>query len=262
MPAPKLPATISLQTVRDDLVFTEARLSADKNAKDLAAPLRKVIGKWTAVNTTQLECWDAQTRADALVTAADDDIDDFVDRLSAAVLPLVNNDRSAPLYTLYFAMSPSELKRPVLGAELELVRAWEAHLKKQTEKALKAFAVELPGLLKAADDAIKARRDADTENASFRKTGDLATFLVDVENARDELFVALDGRRSEKGRPRAWPANFYRKRQPAKVTEEDKAAKAQKAAAAKAKRDAVAEAKAKVKEAEKALRALSKPAKK
>ena len=75
------------------------------------------IVAWTAVNTTQLFLWDAQTRADALVSAADDTLDDLVDRFAGALGAVVSSKRD-PRFTMYFKIAPSELKRPVLGGQL------------------------------------------------------------------------------------------------------------------------------------------------
>ena len=75
----------SLQAVpslpfRDDLVFTCARLLADPNVSSLAKILIALIEDWTTVQSKQFDLWDAITKADALVAAADDNLDDFTAR--------------------------------------------------------------------------------------------------------------------------------------------------------------------------------------
>ena len=79
MSAPALAPSSSLTTFRDDLVFTCARLLADPNVT-LAKVLIALIGDWTMVQTKQFDLWDAITKADALVAAADDNLDDFTAR--------------------------------------------------------------------------------------------------------------------------------------------------------------------------------------
>jgi hypothetical protein len=254
MPAPKLPNTPSLETIRDELVFTQARCLADPDAKDLTADLKKRLAEWHDVHATQLELWDAQAIADARISAADDALDSFIDTFSGAMLAVVGQNRADPRYALYFKAAPSDLKRPVLGAELDTLRGWAAHLAKETDPRLSGLSSQLKKALKAADEAVKARRKADAENEAFRKTGGLATYLADVQKTRDALYVALDARRIERKRARSWPDQAFRKRSAAKPTAAEKATREQRRAAEQARREAIAAAEAQVKAAQKALR--------
>ena len=80
MSAPALAPSSSLTTFRDDLVFTCARLLADPNVSSLAKVLIALIEDWTTVQTKQFDLWDAITKSEALVSAADDNLDDFTAR--------------------------------------------------------------------------------------------------------------------------------------------------------------------------------------
>lgn len=263
MPAPKLVHNASLDTVRRDLVFSRARCKADPKAADQVAVFNALLGKrWSAVNDAQLAAWDAQDESDALVAAADAALDALVARFSAALVGVLGKGYAAhPRYVLYFAIPPSALVRPILGAQLETLRGWLKHLARETDAALAPFAALFAAAVKTAGDAVKARRDADAENAGFRKTGALAAYLSDVAKRRDGVYATLDARRIEDpSAPRHWASGFFRHRPPAASTDADRTARdaereAEKAAAA-AKKQAVADAKAKVKEAQKALRAL------
>ena len=263
MPAPQLPPDASLQSVRDDLVFTIARAGADPAAADGAPPLQALVDAWGAVVDRQLTLWDAQTRADALVAAADDRLDALVDRLSPALLILADQKRTDARYTLYFSVKPSELKRPVLGPQLETIRGWLTHLAAETDPTLKALAKDFQAAVKQAGDAVKARRSADADNDQFRAKGALAKYLDEVRKTRDAVYATLDARPAQQSAlPRAFASGFFRHRKPAAASEAAKAARAEKraadSAAAAARKQAVIEAKAKVTEAQKALRALAK----
>ncbi len=258
MPAPALPATLSLQTCREELVFTQSRGLADPAAKDLVDPITQVLGAWADVHGQQLALWDAQTRADALVAAADDGLDGLVDRFVIALLSVVGQNREDSRYTLYFKVTPSALKQPVLGPELETLKGWSTVLATEKEPALAAFSKELKAGLKRAGEAIKARTKADADNDAFRKTGALATYFGDIATARDTLYLSLETRRVERKKDRSWPNQFFRKRARAKPSGEGQAAKEAKLAEKKAHARAVAEAEAKVKAAQKLLRETKK----
>lgn len=261
MPAPKLPQKVSLQAVREELVFSMARVSAEPKAVDVAPMLAALLASWAGVNEQQLVRWDAQIAADALVSAADDRLDTLVERLSGALLAVVRQKRADPRYRLYFQVTPTELKRPVLGPQLETLRGWLTHLAVETEPVVKAVAAEFPLAVKQAGDAVKARRKADADNEQFRAKGGLATYLREVDKTRDAVYAKLDGRPAKDDTlPRGFAALFFRHRKPAapKASEKDAraAARAAEKAAAEATKQAVTDAKAKVREAQKALKAL------
>lgn len=261
MPAPALPTDASLEIRRDDLVFTRSRASADPAAVDIVPLVAKLLDSWTVVHGQQLVLWDAQTAADALIAAADDRLDGLVDRLSPALLALTKQKRTDAHYTLYFAVAPSQLKRPVLGPQLETIRGWLAHLAKETDPTLVRLHPEFQAAVKQAGDAVKARRKADADNEQFRAKGGLAKYLREVATARDAIYAKLDARPAKDASlPRDFASRFFRHRKPAAPGDAEKQARAEKRAAdkatAEAKEHAVAEAKAKVKEAQKALRAL------
>jgi hypothetical protein len=262
MSAPQIPANSSLQFFREELVFSLGRTAADPAAADLSPQFKDLIDRWGPVNAQQLALWDAQTMADALVAAADDRLDALVDRLSPAVLALTGQKRSDPHYKLYFAVPPAELKRPVLGPELETIRGWLVHLAAETDPTLAALSKEFAAAVKLAGDAVKARRQADADNEQFRAKGALAVYLDDVRKTRDAIFATLEGRPAMAPTlPRDFASRFFRHRKPT-ANGDAKQARAEKRAAeraaAEAKAKAVAEAKAKVKDAQKALRALTK----
>ncbi|XYI02384.1 transposase [Sorangium sp. So ce1128] len=64
-------------------------------------------------------------KATTQVSVADEALDALADAVANTILAEAGNNRSAPLYTLYFGnQRPSDLKRPVLGGQLETMRAW------------------------------------------------------------------------------------------------------------------------------------------
>ncbi len=99
---------------------------------------------------------DASLLARAFVLSADDDLNVLVDDTKNAVLAFVNNDYQAALYKqLFGGHSPSELKRPLLGAQLATMRLWVGPLEATGNAALMAIATRLVAAILKADEAEK-----------------------------------------------------------------------------------------------------------
>jgi hypothetical protein len=260
MPASYLHPDASLDEVRDDLVFLRHRLRRDPRAADLAKSVAALLDQWPAVHAAALAHNDARTEAQGDVGLADDALDARVDAFDNDARHVVAGDRTSPLYELYFPVSPSELKRPVLGDELDTLRDWAKHLKTEESAALRAHAKLLTAELGAADAAVQARDAADAANAAFRATGAYAKYIQKVHATRDRVWSELELRRAKlpAGTPRDWASGFFRPRRQAAPTADELAARA----AAKEARRGLAqqrkEAAAKLREARQTVTALKK----
>ena len=257
MSAPALSATSSLATFRDDLVFTSSRLLADPNVTTLEKRIAALLDDWSVVQTKQYALWDAISKADALVGTADDNLDDFIPTFANAIRTVAGE--KSPTWLLFFKVTPYELATPVLGNELEAMRRWVQLLGKGAEPTLSAFKKPLEKLIHDADAALKARTDAALANEQFRTNGGLAEFFLDMSKQRDGVAAAIDAIAAKsKTLPRNYAARFFRKRT-AKVSVQEKTAKAaKKEAERQVKADAAAvvkAAQAKVKAAMAELRA-------
>ena len=251
MSAPALSSTSSLHTLRDDLVFTSSRLLADPLAAALEKVMAGLLKEWSEVHTEQLQHWDAQAKAEALVGAADDNLDDFIPVFANAVRALPGGEKSAT-WSLFFKVPPYAIAAPVLGDELEAVRRWSQLLGKSKEASLTAHKKQLDKLIASADHATKARNDAALANQHFRTQGKLAAFFERVTKKRDGLAAELTTMATESETlPRNYASRFFRKRT-TKVSAEEKAAKAAKK---EAERQAKAQAEAAVKAAQAKVKA-------
>ena len=130
------------------------------------------------------------SNAQACVDIADENIDDFASRLSKAILTVTKDDRSHPIYLHFFGKkSISVFIRPKLGIELEAVKNWPESLMTSQFSTLQAMAVELGGLILAADAALSARSETQREMRHFRDLG-----------AQHQLFVRVNaGRKKASG---------------------------------------------------------------
>ncbi|MDC3960249.1 hypothetical protein [Polyangium jinanense] len=153
------PHTIAIDEPFDDvdeeLRHTELTAKAYPETAPLAEPfavLRAELRKRKAEEDALL---DAIAFAKALMVAADDVLNVLVDETKKAVLAAYNQDFKAPLYRqLFEGQSPSDLKRPILGAQLETMRAWVGPLGAANVPTLGAIAQKLSHAIVKADDAV------------------------------------------------------------------------------------------------------------
>jgi hypothetical protein len=174
----------SLEMLREELVYTLSKVEANAHTKAFAAAYVALLARWEAVAAKERSLRDAVTRARAAVDQADDVLDTLVDMIVLALLAIVKNDRTAPLWLQFFKnKTPYELKRPLLAEELEAVREWLGWLATSQFPTLLAFQGPATEAVAAGDLASKMRRDAEAELAAFRLTGDRMA-LFDEANAQ------------------------------------------------------------------------------
>ncbi len=264
MAAPFLDPESSLETLREDLVYLRCRLAKHPLACEFAPRVAELLTEWGDVYTQQLAHWDAQTAARVEVNMADDSLDDFVDGFDKDLRAVVGNKRDDERYRLYIAGGLSELKRPVLGEELETLRAWPEYLASEEDPRLVAHRKPLESAIRVAEDAIAARATADAKNAAFRTTGPLAKYVQKVLSARDHIWSELEIVRvkaKDGSLPREWASGFFRPRPPT-VTDAERKARAEARERARQEREELAkkrkELTAKLRETQKELSSLGK----
>ena len=252
MTAPAIAQTASLAAVREDLVFTKTLLAAEKLTTH-AKTIDGLLKDWDVAQSRQYAMWDEITQSEALVTAADLALDDFIVSHSIAIDAETGKAKNNSVRTLYFKVAPHKLAAPVLGDELTEMKRWQKLLSKEKLPKVAAGKKQLDALVEDADAALKRRQDAQAENASFRATGDLAQFLAKVRRTRDAVAADLDAMAAKDPTlPRGYGSRFFRHRTTKVSVEEQQARAAKKEAERKAKADAqlkVQAARAKVKAA-------------
>jgi hypothetical protein len=184
----------SLPTVLEHSTYTLTRLEAHPLTHSLAAPFIAFHHAWEKTSALELKHRLSILRAVALVASADDDLDTFVDKASNILLTLTGNDRGAPLYKQYFGdRRPSDLKRPVLGAQLETMRAWVPSLKAASQKQLAELGAELEPKIAAADNAKTSLATAQQESRVFRATGERRALIDQLNALRKDTYGKLAG---------------------------------------------------------------------
>ncbi|MFO0755527.1 MAG: hypothetical protein U0359_03500 [Byssovorax sp.] len=192
MPAPIIAQDTSLATVLEEITTTLARLQANPLTPGLAADFVLLKGTWAKVNAQEIELRTAVVGATAEIAAADDMLDPIVGELAAALLLITKNDRKDPLYQLYFGQKrPSDLRRPVLGEELAIMRGFVPSLLASPFATLTAIGNKLSAVVALADQATDKLAVAEQENRDFRAVGARKAFIDQLNALRKATYGKL-----------------------------------------------------------------------
>ena len=183
--------TMSMLELREELVYSRIACNSEPLAKPLARVFTALLDEWKTVFFQQLEHWDAQTDAEFQVWRTDDVLDERVDDVNRILLNHTDGDREHPKYELYFVTRPYDLKRPVLGEELESVRAWLPLLAGEDVGPLAKLKKPIEQAIEHADAAVAASTAADAENERFRRDGALEAARFTGSAAPDAARGAL-----------------------------------------------------------------------
>ena len=200
----------SLDSLWDELVYTEARMLKDPDAKDLVAPITALIKRWEKVDLGQRSAWRAEIVAQAWVDAENENLDETVGAVSDGLLVVTRKDRNHPRYRRYFKKTASEVIRMGLQSELEVVRSWPQSLKTEPEAALSTLGAELEKNVTEGDAAVEARSAAATHRTDHRLR-EIVRLIDDANGTRRSLYGQLITRGEEKGRPADWASRFFQK---------------------------------------------------
>jgi len=206
---------MGMESLRTELVYSEARLLKDKNASDLAPVFKTLQDRQAKVAEGQRAAWREETIAEAGVDYADDTLDDRTIEVSEALLTVVKRNRESPRYTRYFKTPPNAVVRLGLESQLEAVAVWPDSLKGEAEDPVK----EQGGLLEK--DITDGRAAIEERNKAMAKRADhrvreIVRLVDDVNAARLSVYGQLVTRVDERKLPRTWPDRFFRQEQRAR----------------------------------------------
>lgn len=208
MSAPIIDQEASLESDLEEVSYTLVHLEAHPLTAGMAPEFKSMLAETLDVIGQEAMYRTDIFKGNALVAVADEDLDGVVDTTVKTLLIETGGNRTVPLYTMYVGTDRvSDLKRPVLGDELEKTRTWVPMLKSASSPALNALSEVVAAKVKAADDAIVALGDARRRNKEFRAVG-ARKVLVDKINA---LRKSTYGKLSElpyKYPEKNLPANF------------------------------------------------------
>lgn len=180
-----------------DVVFAEAAyIDAQLEAYPIARPLRPRLEtffeQWQRVSAEELALIRADARADAHVDRVDADMDPLVYELNKVLLIEVKDDRKNPLYQRYYSKRrPSEVIRPVLGMELEVVRDWVPSLKEAPQPLLQDVGNRFEPLVAEADTASSEQKEVARNWEDFWQVGNRCKLVDDFNELRRTVFADL-----------------------------------------------------------------------
>ena len=133
----------SLESAWDEMVFTEARLKGEQEARDFVDLVASLITRLDEARAGQAGARREEVAAHAAVSAADDALDDGVRAIDRALADAERGNRKSARYKRYFGGPPSTYTRLGLESELSRVRGWVASLTSEPEQGLKDLATRL-----------------------------------------------------------------------------------------------------------------------
>lgn len=202
----------SITTLNDQYFFTAAKLQAHPLTQTFTtefAVLRPLID---TAQGEELRLMESRYLADAIVQVLDDVLDGIVDGVDSTLRIDLRNDRSSPIYLRYFgSLLPSEIKRPVLGGQLETMRAWPSALVESSNPILQQYGITLLAKLPEADAAAAEKQRVTQQLTDFRLLGTRAKLIDRCNATRKSLYGKLaELQHANAGLGSGWAESFFR----------------------------------------------------
>lgn len=204
--------TESLDSVWEELVYTEARFLGDPLTRDLAPAHDALLKRLETVRVGQRAAWRAEIIAQASVDTQNGFLDRTTTSFGAKLLAAVNSKRTSPRWGRYFPDSVSDVVKLALGRQVERVRGWIGSLRGEPEAEIKAFAERFEQHLTDSDAALQSRIDSAAARNDHR-VREIVTLIDDVNAARLSALGRLLQRAVKNDLPREWAESFFRRSQ-------------------------------------------------
>ena len=160
----------SIQDTEDYLTNLLSYLSTCKLTKALVSQVEQRLDALDALRPTRTKLQRAVGAAEAAVLFVDDDLNVLLDETKRETLIFVGNDYTAPLYKgLFGGQSPSELRRFLLGEQLETQRLWPAILGATTSATLADVGARTEAKVAEADGVLATLTQAEAALSAFEQ---------------------------------------------------------------------------------------------
>jgi hypothetical protein len=202
----------AILTLYEEFYFTLGRLRRHPFTKALASDFEPFESTLQTTLLNELKLIGLRHEGEAAVEFVDVDLDQLVDAIAAVTLIESKGDRNGIPYAHYFsAQRPSDLRRPVLGSQLDTMRSWPSSLKTSSNEVLAGYGTKLETKLSEADQSETFQRNAISQLSDFRTVGGRKT-CIDELNARRK---SLHGKLGELQHQHAeigngWADSFFR----------------------------------------------------
>lgn len=206
MSAPrKITPAMPLDELEAEIFFTRSCIKADPDAKDLLSLTDGWLATVDDARKKDRGAREAQADADAARIVANSRLDTACERFGDELFLAVGKDRSSARWGQFFSTSVSKFVRQALPKQVGRVRGWLG----SKDAVLEANREALDSWSKAAQDALGQTAAVGTIRGEARVARE--ELADDLTRERDGLHDALSARAREKGLPRDWADQFFRK---------------------------------------------------
>jgi hypothetical protein len=198
-----------LDSYGEELLFTEAMLKSDQDAKEFVGPISELLARINVVRADPTGVWREEIAAQAAVSSVDEQLEDWIHAFDRVLKAVVNGDVQSPLYRRYFSSAPWTFTRLGLENQISWVRGWIDSLAYEMEPTLRPRAVTLAKII-ASGDAALAQRSKAVRSRVDRRVRAITSLVGDINAARAALYANLAKKAQAARLPSDWPNRFFR----------------------------------------------------
>ncbi|MDI3283782.1 hypothetical protein QHF83_10830 [Polyangium sp. 15x6] len=199
-----LPETATTATAAVHFRFMAARIRRNPLTQALVPDVDAFEPRIEATIAEERNLLEAEASATAVVQFADYDLDDSVDFVSANV-----DKRSLLAQRLFKDLRPSELKRPTLGGQLDIMQTWPEALAEADKAVLRDHAPVVATRAKAGEEAAKEKKTATQNLVNFRTIGTRVKLNQDHNKLRKSLYGKLGEIQHAHKLGAGWAESFF-----------------------------------------------------
>jgi hypothetical protein len=205
---------MSLESLWDEIVYTEASMLSDENAADIAAIFTELAERSMKTRSGQLLAWREEIVAQAHISQRNYRLDRLTERLHRVLVRTqedagVKETTSSPLYKSYIPEPVSRLVGRGLESQLSKCRDWPTRLARESEPQLKELAPFFEEAIQKGQAALDMMTKASGERKSHR-TREIIGLFEDANNQRKLASNQLSTRGIERKLSSDWSDSFFR----------------------------------------------------
>jgi len=184
--------------------FTLVRLRRNPYTQHLVAEMEAFHPRIDAAIAEEKNLLEAEAEAAAAVQFADRDLDDSVDFVAA------NMEKGSLLaQRLFGTLRPSELKRPTLGGQLDIMSTWPEALAEADKAVLKDHTPVMATRAAAGTLAATEKKNATQKLVDFRTIGTRVKLNQDLNKLRKSLYGKLGELQHQHKLSAGWAESFF-----------------------------------------------------
>jgi hypothetical protein len=192
------------------LVYSEARLLNDENAKEYAAKITALIKEVEVTWQGQRTAWRAEIAAQAKVDAANYHLDHQTKRFARILLSQedIALNTNHPRYKRYFSIALSRIVKLALEPQIKITRPWLESIKTEGEAAVRAFFDIFTGIVHSGEEALKNQEKA-TGARKDHRVRDINSLVKRINDTCQEIYGALKAKAPSLNLPPEWVDGFF-----------------------------------------------------